>query len=77
MLTKDEIFYLINEYESGSVSFAEVLLASGLTVKDFTAFMKENGIEVRMNFVFLDNGKGLSEGALERVLGMNESEKES
>lgn len=76
MLKEEEILYLINEYNLGNLSFGEVLLASGLTVKEFAAFVKENGIEVRMNLGFLDKGRGLNEDALERVLEMNEDEKE-
>jgi len=78
LLVKEELLSLFDAYEAGEYSFAEVLLASGLTVKEFTVFMKENNIEVRMNFGFLDRGKGLNEDALERVLEMNkDDEKES
>ena len=68
---KKELLGLFDAYDAGEFSFAEIFLASGMTVKEFIMFMKENGIEVRMNFDFLDKGKGLNEDALERILRMN------
>ena len=68
MLTNEEIIFLINEYNCGSISFAEILLASGKTAKEFAIFLKKYNIELEVNVGFLDGGRGLSEEQLTMVL---------
>jgi len=74
LLQEGELLGLLNAYENGEYSFASILLASGMSVKQFAAFMKKHKIELRVNFNFIDKGKGLSEDALRSVLEMNENE---
>jgi len=74
MITKEELLSLFDDYNDGNYSFAEVLLASGRTISQLVAFMRENGIEIQLNLDFMDKGKGLDEDALERILEMNKDE---
>ena len=68
MLKREELMTLFDAYNEGEYSFAEILLASGMNLRQFIAFMKENAIEVRFNVGFMDNDRGLDEEALEVIL---------
>ena len=60
-MKKEELLSLFDAYDAGEFSFAEVLLASGLT----DIFVYANEVS-----------EGVFEDALERVLEMNEDDEE-
>jgi hypothetical protein len=76
LLRKDELLLLFDAYNNGEYSFAEVLLASGMGIKDFAAFMREHDIEIKVNLDFMEKGRGLNEDALRRIMEMNKDDEE-
>jgi hypothetical protein len=73
LISREELLYLIDAYNDGKYSFAEVLLASGMNKRQFIAFLKENHIELKMNFDFIDKGRGLNEDILKGILEMDKN----
>ena len=74
-MIETELLSLFDAYDAGEFSFAEIFLASGLTVKNFVAFMKKHNIQPHLNFEFIEKGRGLNEDALKSALRMNNDEK--
>ena len=68
LITREELLDLISAYNSGKISFAEVLLASGKTVKELCQFLKTEGIQLSFNVNFLQEGRGLNEDDLNTIL---------
>ena len=75
MLQEGELLSLFDAYNDGEFSFAEVLLASGMSIKDFAAFMRRHNIEISVNLDFMEKGRGLNEDALTRIMEMSNDEK--
>ena len=75
LLREDELLLLFDAYNNGEYSFAEVLLASGMSIKDFAAFMRRHNIEISVNLDFMEKGRGLNEDALTRIMEMSNDEK--
>ncbi len=64
----EEVLQLISEYNSGNISFGEILLASGFTIKQICRLIKNEGISISINVGFQEKGKGLSEEELKMIL---------
>lgn len=64
----EELLELVDLYNKGEYSFAEVLLASGKSVKELIRFLKKYKIELRFNVDFMDKGRGLEEEVLQMIL---------
>lgn len=70
-MNNEELRMLIDGYNRGEYSFAEVLLASGKSVKELIKFLKETGIELYVNVGFIEQGRGLDESVLKEILEDN------
>ena len=64
----EDLLNFVKKYHMGEISFAEVLLASGKSIKEFAAFLKKHNIELKINIGFLDEERGLSEEELKAIL---------
>lgn len=77
LMNKEELLNLFDAYNAGEYSFAEVWLASGMSIRQLIAFMKENEIEVNFNIDFMEKDRGLNEDALARILEMNRNDEKN
>ena len=68
MISEEEVLCLIEMYNSGEISFAELILASGWSVKSLCRLIKDKKIHIDFNIDFLDSGRGLSEDELHKIL---------
>lgn len=68
LLLDEDLLNLIREYDMGRISFAEIFLISGKTVKDCATFLKKYNVKLGINVGFLDKGRGLNEEELKLIL---------